>query len=370
MAVAVSVYFAKLHFPTHEEQQHQLYIIVCEQTLFKTASITPMWSVSSDTLPSHVTVVMPQDIVPADDDHTGMDVEYVREHEEATKVKTIGAVFMGPHYVQTWYYSPFPKEYQNVDELFVCEFCLCFFLHQLELQYHSKGCKVRNPPGVEIYRDEENALSMWEIDGAFSRVYSENLCFLSKLFLDHKTLRHPVNLFLFYVLCEIRDTGFHLVGYFSKEKYSKNNLSCILTFPQHQRKGMGKFLINFSYALSRQELKRGTPERPLSDLGKASYLSCWTHAVLESMESKESVTVEEIANDTFIQFNDVITCLEDNHVLQRHAKTNEPFIFMPDEARKLMKKRCGKPPPRVDSNKLIWQPYDLFLAPYEYNPHC
>eukprot|EP01071_Lankesteria_metandrocarpae_P010515 Lankesteria_metandrocarpae@DN5345_c0_g2_i1.p1 len=71
MAVAVSVYFAKLHFPTHEEQQHQLYIIVCEQTLFKTASITPMWSVSSDTLPSHVTVVMPQDIVPADDDHTG-----------------------------------------------------------------------------------------------------------------------------------------------------------------------------------------------------------------------------------------------------------------------------------------------------------
>lgn len=48
--------------------------------------------------------------------------------------------------------------------------------------------------------------------------------------------------------------GFHPVGYFSKEKYSDlgYNLACILTFPSYQRKGYGRFLIAFSYELSKK----------------------------------------------------------------------------------------------------------------------
>ena len=76
---------------------------------------------------------------------------------------------------------------------------------------------------------------MFEIDGFKNGTYCENLCYLSKLFLDHKNLYWNMDPFLFYILCEYDSNGHHIVGYFSKEKESSEgyNLSCILTFPFH-----------------------------------------------------------------------------------------------------------------------------------------
>lgn len=97
--------------------------------------------------------------------------------------------------------------------------------------------------------DAETKLTLcWQVDGNVSKIYCQNLCLLAKLFLDHKTLYYDVEPFLFYVLTRNDEKGCHLVGYFSKEKLSalKYNVSCIMTMPQYQRQGYGRFLIDFS----------------------------------------------------------------------------------------------------------------------------
>ena len=84
-------------------------------------------------------------------------------------------------------------------------------------------------------------------------------------------------------MCEVKEDGFHFIGYFSKDKIrtiNSNNLSCILVMPFMQRGGYGKLLIEMSYALSMIEEKPGGPERPLSDLGHRTYVNFWTRRIV------------------------------------------------------------------------------------------
>ena len=73
---------------------------------------------------------------------------------------------------------------------------------------------LRHPPGDEIYRNDN--ISLFEVDGHHNKIYCQNLCYLAKLFLDHKTLYYDVDPFLFYVMTEVDRAGCHIVGYFSK----------------------------------------------------------------------------------------------------------------------------------------------------------
>ena len=85
-------------------------------------------------------------------------------------------------------------------------------------------------------------------DNEWRQIYCQNLCLLSKMFLDHKSLFYDVEPFLFYVITQVDEFGARFVGYFSKEKRCPKdyNLSCIMTLPVRQRQGWGNLLIDFS----------------------------------------------------------------------------------------------------------------------------
>lgn len=80
-----------------------------------------------------------------------------------------------------------------------------------------------------------------------------------------------------------------------KESPDGNNVACILTLPPYQRKGFGKFLIAFSYELSKIEETVGSPEKPLSDLGKLSYRSYWSWVLLDILRNfRGTVSIRDL----------------------------------------------------------------------------
>jgi len=43
------------------------------------------------------------------------------------------------------------------------------------------------------------------------------------MFLEHKNLEFSLECFFFYVLCEVKEDGFHFAGYFSKDRVRLEN---------------------------------------------------------------------------------------------------------------------------------------------------
>ncbi|VDP09871.1 unnamed protein product [Soboliphyme baturini] len=134
--------------------------------------------------------------------------------DTVTRIRNIELIELGRHRIQPWYFSPYPQELSSLPCIYLCEFCLKYVRSKKCLERHMSKCTLRYPPGNEIYR--KDTISVFEIDGRKNKTYAQNLCLLAKLFLDHKTLYYDTDPFLFYVMTECDNRGFHIVGYFSK----------------------------------------------------------------------------------------------------------------------------------------------------------
>ncbi|KAA3675131.1 histone acetyltransferase HTATIP [Paragonimus westermani] len=269
---------------------------------------------------------------------TGSMVSSHHEQDTITRIRNLEWIELGRYRMKPWYFSPYPQELTK--------------------------CTLRHPPGNEIYRKLPH--SFFEIDGRKNKTYAQHLCLLAKLFLDHKTLYYDTDPFLFYVLCEIDSRGYHLVGYFSKEKESSEdyNVACILVLPPFQCKGYGKYLIEFSYELSKLEGKSGSPEKPLSDLGLLSYRSYWAQTILELLLTckpsepgqEPALSINEIVERTSIKRDDVIATLSHLNVL--YYVKGQHVIYLSRELIDNHQRSMARRMLRVDPKLLHWKVKD------------
>ena len=261
--------------------------------------------------------------------------------------------------IQPWFSAPFPAEYFETThrQLWMCEYCLKYMRARELFVRHTEKCANRRPPGMEIYR--KDAFSLFEVNGRFAVDYCRRLCLLGKLFLDHKLIYNDVETFLFYILVEwkpITDeqhvryllkctpsyqllplthelVTWKFIGYFSKEKSSPSNynLSCIITLPQHQRRGLGALLMDLSYLLSRREGRLGSPEKPLSDLGLLGYVRYWSSVVAKVVrealqQGVSGLSIQSICEATGMVPEDVVDTLKHLKVLCWDPKTGRHLL--------------------------------------------
>uniref|UniRef100_A0A1A8F158 histone acetyltransferase n=1 Tax=Nothobranchius korthausae TaxID=1143690 RepID=A0A1A8F158_9TELE len=300
---------------------------------------------------------------------TEEDIEMFTRVQEVTAQKTgslLNTDFMrcpsviefGKFEIQTWYSSPYPPEYSRLHKLYLCEFCLKYMRSRNILLRHTKKCGWFHPPANEIYRKDN--LSVFEVDGNVSKLFCQNLCLLAKLFLDHKTLYYDVEPFLFYILTKNDEKGCHLVGYFSKEKLcqQKYNVSCIMIMPQYQRQGFGRFLIDFSYLLTRREGQAGSPEKPLSELGRLSYLAYWKSVILEHLykHPDKHISVKGISRATGMCPHDIASTLQQLGMIDR--QDGRIVLIRRDRLiqRHMERLRASPRQHQVDPDALRWTP--------------
>lgn len=115
------------------------------------------------------------------------------------------------------------------------------------------------------------------------------------------------------------------------------------------------------------EGRKGTPERPLSDLGFRSYVVFWAIRIirflLETTSSK--LTIQHISDETNIDPNDVHYILENFRILRKSSGVNSQMYMKKEYLEGLLEGLGVKRDKRqnfvylklVNENKLLWEPF-------------
>ena len=114
-------------------------------------------------------------------------------------------------------------------------------------------------------------------------------------------------------------------------------------------------MISLSYALNRREGKLGSPEKPLSDLGKLSYRSYWAWIVLNALRDYDgSCTIREVAQNSGVAVEDVVSTL---HRLDMLRDWKGQLLVRADRDDIAAKIAATRRPPRLCDDALVdWSP--------------
>ncbi|KIW53999.1 hypothetical protein PV05_06397 [Exophiala xenobiotica] len=260
-------------------------------------------------------------------------------------------------------------EQPQCDRLYVCPCCFRYTPDANDFAQHLQVHRTRREQGLETQPVPESAFkvyeweghAIWEIDGEREKSYCQNLSLFGKLFLEQKSVFFDTGGFKYYALTYTKPQAVapvtkgrgrkrsssvfeddilyqtQVLGFFSKENLSwdANNLACILVFPPFQHRQLGQLLMAVSYKLSGWEWEGGViggPEKPLSAMGRKSYLRFWSERIArffmgQSADAdakrvfhrkkqtihprKEEMTVREIGERTGMLGEDVVAALNE-----------------------------------------------------------
>jgi hypothetical protein len=256
--------------------------------------------------------------------------------------------------------------------LHVCPYCFAYspvvedYLIHIRQHEHLEKEDPGTPPvpesAIKVY--EHDGYAVWQVDGEAEKLYCQNLSLFGKLFLEQKSVFFDTGSFLYFVLAytpreHVQSPKMQkghksgsskslrlrsqVIGFFSKENpsWDSNNLACILIFPPFQHRQLGKLLMAVSYKLSGWEWVGGViggPEKPLSTMGRKSYLRFWSERIARFMMgespdadgkhvfekkrknrvtlSKEEMTIREIGERTGMLAEDVVAALNEMEVCE------------------------------------------------------
>lgn len=206
-----------------------------------------------------------------------------------------------------------------LEKLFICDSCFKYTDDEKDYEAHLLACDHLNKQlGKIMYRDEKYVIR--KVRGSRHKMFTQNLCLFTKLFLDNKSVFFTVDYFEFYIVYGTENNK--PMGFFSKEilSWDRNNLACILVFPPYQRMHLGTLLISFSYELSKSQNLVSGPEKPLSPFGLVGYLKYWSsiitrELVFGKLSDAKVVTLEEVSKVTGIRHDDIVMTLKHMNVL-------------------------------------------------------
>lgn len=250
----------------------------------------------------------------------------------------IAKVVLGEQVMVPLYKSPYPVDLvgEKPEMLYVCEFCFKYTTDISKYLGHRKFCEIGHgaelPGTFEEQIDREH--SIYRVDAETDGLFCSNMCLFAKLFMHDKSIYFDLKGFIFYTVVKSIDDGIsavpgipmreplrRVVGFFSKEKMSWDdfNLACILVFEPFLRCGLGTKMIEYSYRLSKREGKPGSPEKPMSDLGKLTYHRYWRRVISgvllnpdpkrAATTTQKEISIADISKITMITPEDILEIL-------------------------------------------------------------